>query len=115
MTHVLELATLSSFPRRGGQRRMKTLQRLDPRLLIAARDMQRNSHRVSNARLLVGIANRTDLGLERFFVVSLCRQPIPTQVWFEVRLEKKRPTCRTEMLLTMPRLMTSSASSRGVQ
>lgn len=114
MADVLELDT---FNEAGAHRFrfMQAFERLHARLLVGADHV--HALRRELRSVAVRVANLLDVFLVllgRFALILRC-QPILALVRSQVRLAKKRSTCRGEMLLTILRLMASRANSGGVQ
>src|SRR6266545_5621078 len=111
---VFELDTFHQA-RPNGLGFMEPLERLHAGLLVGAHHVRARGRKPRSVP--VGVADVLDIGLVllRVFALVLRGQPILAFVRSQVRLAKKRSTCRGEMLSTMPRLMASRASSGGVQ
>ena len=63
---------------------MKPLQRLNTGFFINADDM--HPRLMQLLRLMIALANRTNLRAERGLVIDFMVQPVPDTVWLEVRL-----------------------------
>jgi hypothetical protein len=114
VTAVLELDALRlAGPwRQGG---MEPFKGLDAGLLVRADDV--GALLVKARRLCVGLADLPNVGLVLLGVLQLIlgSQPVLTLVWAEIPPFRTRSTCLGEMDSTIPRCITSSASSLGVQ
>ena len=83
MPDILELHRLR-VARRHRPGRMKPLQRLNTGFFINADDM--HPRLMQLLRLMIALANRTNLRAERGLVIDFMVQPVPDTVWLEFRL-----------------------------
>ena len=114
MALVLELDALSQA-RSCRLRRMDAFEGLDAGLFVGADDVTAFGGQAR--RIRVGLAHFTDIGLVLLGVLELILrgQPVLRFVRAEIPPFSRRSTCLGEIDSTMLRLITSSASSRGVQ
>jgi len=80
-------------------------------LLVRAHHVRTLLRQCRRSQIRVAQPRHRLLVADRILPLVLRREPVAAQVWSQVDLAKKRRTCRTEILATIPRLMTSTVRS----
>lgn len=111
---VLELHALAE-PGARRKRRMEAFERLDSCFLVCADNVP--PLLVNRLRFSTGLADLANVGVVLLWILQpVFRRQLVLSLWrAEIPLFRRRSTCLGEMDSTTPRLMTSSASSLGVQ